>query len=237
MNIQAKNYLATDAEVSTLTRDMIAAQAGLTGGRTTYLRVLAAHTIAELDAKPRKHAGKAPALKDDGISEQLTALQAVHDRLYACVLEAASENLPAKDKPLELNRRTNFARTSLSAIRSYIRAGHDITYVVLGKLSKGFLEVPRVKRMASPKVLRARVEARSKAFMASALELSERDKPAAIGELELIIGQLAAQLAALGVAVVKDVKKAKAGALLNIRGKTFVPVTETQVIAQRARPS
>lgn len=239
MSIETKNYIATASDIRALASTIVGATAEVITGRTTYLRALVATTQAELHAAPRKNATAKPKhLKGAEIEAQLKALLAVHDRFYVAVLEACEEGLPAKDKALELNRRSNFARTALYAVRSYIRAGNDITYVVAGRTTKITLAVTRTPRRASARSLKSRMEARSKALMVTAIELSDVDKATAVAEIELLLGQLAAQLAALGVSSTKDAAQSAAtGAPLSIRGRVFVPVTATQVIRQRANPS
>lgn len=239
MSIETKNYVATASDIRALASTIVGATAEVITGRTTYLRALVATTQAELHATPRKNATAKPKhLKGSEIAAQLAALVAVHDRFYAAVLEACEEGLSGKDKALELNRRSNFARTALYAVRSYIRAGHDITYVVAARTTKVTLAVSRPPRRASARSLKSRMEARSKALMVTALELSDVDKVTAVAEIELLLGQLAAQLASLGVQSTRDAAtSAKTGAPLAIRGRVFVPVSETQVIRQRANPS
>ncbi len=239
MSIETKDYIATAADIRALTSTIVGAQAEVITGRTTYLRALVATTQAELHSTPRKNATSKPKhLKQAEIVTQVTALLAVHERFYAAVLDACSEGLTGKDKAIELNRRSNFARTALYAVRSYIRAGNDITYVVVGRVTKASLAVARAPRPASARRLKSRMETRSKALMATVIELSEADRATAVSEIELLLGQLAAQLASLGVASVRDpASSAATGAPLSIRGRVFVPVTQTQVLRQRASPS
>lgn len=239
MTIESKGFIATVADITALAQSLLNADGAVTQGRQTYLRALVATTIADLGAKPRKHNGKAPLLAAEGISRQVGALAAVHERFYNAVLAVASEKLPSgKDRAVELNRRTNFARTSLSTVRAYVRAGHDLTYLVAARLTKRALDIERQPRAVSAGRLKHQLEVRSKAFMASLLAVSETDKATAIGEIELLMGQLAAQLTALGVASVRSPERsAETGALLKTKGRIFVPVTATQVLRQRANPS
>lgn len=240
MSIESKGFIATPTDITALTRAILAGRAATESGYGTYLKSLHATTVAELGEPAAAHAKKRPRLKAEAIAKHLAALEAVHGRFYEAVVAGASDNLPpGKDKALELNRRTNFARSSMSTIRGYIRAGNDITGLVSARIVKAALAVPRTVKPASPKRLRSRVEKQAKALMALVLALGEADKVTAIGELETLMGQLAAQLEDLGVSPVSDARQAAAEhrPLRTKGGSLFVPVTRTQVIRQQERPS
>lgn len=233
---------ATDADIRHIAQERFAATKAIDSTGRNYLRAVVAATVVALDAKPRVNFGsKVPKLKPDEQTTQLTALQTVHDRYYAIVVEVCSDHLPpGKAKALELNRRTNYARTAFRAARNWIRAGNDLTAVPPSRITKKSLDVaPRV-RPPSPRRLKTRVEARSKALIASIIELANHDKAGAIGELELVMGQCAQQLAELipGGAT-RDPRQAmrEHRPLRAKGGSLFMPVTETQVIRQQARPS
>ncbi len=238
MSTEPKTYVYTPADVASLTKSLLTAQGNLAQGRQTYLRALIGTTQRELGAPQRKNAMPAKPLKPDQIAEHLGALERVHERFYAAVAAAAAEGLKGPDAAIHLNRRTNFARTAMSAIRNYVRAGKDLTYLVTARVTKDGLRVPRPARPVTPLRAKRRVESRSKTFIASVLELAEVDRPAAVAEIELVMGQLGAELAALGVAPVRNAgRAAKTGAPLTIGGRTFVAVTDTQRLRAQARPS
>lgn len=235
------NYVGTPAEVKRLTKEILAAAAQVAEAPATYLRLLVGTTVAELGAKPPKSEtrGRTPKLNPEEIQRQLAALNVVHERFYAAVVEAAEEDLPrGKDQAKELNRRTNFARSSVSTVRGYIKAGNDITRVVVSRATKRSLAVERAPRPPSTARMRNRVENRSKALVASLLELAEKDKAAAIGELELLMGQLTYEMMQLGGAPVREIAPESAPeGIVRAGQRLFVPVTETQVLRQQARPS
>lgn len=242
MSIESKGYLATPADITALARTILAGRNASTGGADTYLKALHANTVAELNVPPRANAKKTGVkkLKSDQIATHLAALEVVHSRFYEAVVIGVSENLPpGKEKALELNRRTNFARSAVSTVRSYIRAGNDITALVSARVVKSALAVPRTVKPASPKRLRSRIEKQSKTLMTLVIALGEADKVAAIGELETLMGQLAAQREDLGGKSVSNPRQAVAEhkPLRTKGGSLFIPVTRTQVIRQQARPS
>ena len=241
MSIESKGYIATPTDITALTKAILAGQSAVASGNGTYLKSLHATTVAELGESPAAHAKTRPRLKAEGVAKQLAALEAVHGRFFEAVVTGASDHLPPgkKERMAELNRRTTFARTSASTLRSYIRAGNDITGLVSARIVKAALAVPRTVKPPNPKRLRTQTEKLSKALMVKLLALSEADKIAAIGELETLMGQLAAQLEDLGVAAVSDPREAaeKHVPLRAKGGRIFVPVTRSQVIRQTARPS
>lgn len=214
---------------------------GSQGAAGTYLQTLVAETQRELGVEPRtNNAPKRGRLADETRAQQLAALATVHARFYTIVNDVVDESLadvPSKERPLEKNRRTNFARTALYAVRMYVRAGKDLTAVAPGKLTKSALAVTLVGTTASPRRLKGRVERASKAFVKSLLALSEADKDAAVAELDTLIGQMATQLAALGVSATRNPRKAAEDHVpLQVGKQLFVPTAST-VLRQRARPS
>lgn len=239
MNVKVKDFVADASQIKTLTTSLLSATAAIYTSRTTYLRFLAGTTIAELGAKPRVHQGRPPKVTPETLALQLVALEAVHERFYAAVTEAASINLPGPTlRAKELNRRTNFARTAVGSLRRWMKAGNDITTLVVGKVTKRSLVVERAVRPQTAGRLKTRAENNSKALMATVLELSGVDKAAALEEIELLIGQLATQRIELGgMTTVRPQKGMHEGLPFKAGGHTFYPVTETQVIRQQRAPS
>ena len=226
--LENRNFIATPADIRTLAAARLAAAGALDTSGTSYLRAVVATTVAELGGEPRINATKRAAkLTAEGKAAQLAALQTVHERFYAIVTEVSSEGLPGgKAKALELNRRTNFARTAFRAARNWIRAGNDLTAVPPGRVTKRALDVPAPTRKAGPRRVRARVEARAKALSEALATLASVDKVAAIGELETLMGRLAAQLHGLTPGTTADPKQAMAEhrTLRTKGGALFFPV-------------
>lgn len=231
----------TETTVRDLTTAYIAALETRDTTRTTYLRALVEETQRELGAEPRvNNATKRARLSDEDRARQLAALAAVHARFYVIILEVVDESLKdvtSKDRALEKNRRSNFARTALYAARLYVRAGKDLTALAPGKLSKSALRVAAAPTVRSPRRLKSRVERASQAFVKSLLELGEADKGAAVAELDTLIGIMASQLNALGVPMARDAKQAAAKHQPYRQGSTLFVPSETTILRQTARPS
>lgn len=236
-----QTYIGTPADIRRLTSTILAASATFGEGQLTYLKMVVGTTIHELGAKPSKTRGRGrqPKLTDEGIKLQLTAAEAVNERFYQAVLDAASEGLPrsTKERATLLNRRTNFARSAISTVRAFIRAGNDITHVDPASCTKRSLYVERAVRPPSVARMRRAVESRSKSLMASVLNLVDSDKAAAREEIELLMGQLATELASLGGVTVREAPLARGREAAPEGRGIFVPLSDTQVTRQQARPS
>lgn len=151
MSLENKNYVATAADIESLTRAVVeAAQTGAEG-RASYLRALIATTQVRLKAAPRRRQAAIPKLSAADTEVQLAALDAVHAHFYEHVKKAVRETLLAHGvrTAIDENRRTNFARSSMSVARRWVKAGNDITSLVAGRTSKAMLAVaPRKKASA-----------------------------------------------------------------------------------------
>lgn len=205
--------LLTDDQVRMLTRQILQARVAAESGTGSYLQGLV-HTVqVELGVTPRVNPVHIKKLTEEGIKVQLTALQAVHNRAYAIVLEVCAENLlPGKTRAQELNRRSNFARTAMSVVRRWIRAGKDITCCAASKISKASLrvEVDRT-RQASPRVLTRRVEKGITELIDRATILAAVDKATAVVQLESALSKIVTMLSAIGAQpATKDAARALA---------------------------
>jgi len=219
----------TNEEVTTIAQTILNSENAGNGGRTTYLRALISATQDALDRK-----------KGQEIQTQLKALTAEHKRFYELVLNAIEPFVPrgTKNRAVEIHRRANFARTSFSAIRRWVRAEHDVCGLNVAKTTRNSLTVKAgPPRPASGRRLRARVEAQSKTLVASIIGLADTDKAAAIDEIQLVLGQLTGQLVAMGVVSTRESAQAIAEHRPLKIGKTLFVPTETQVIRHRANPS
>ena len=239
--LEAKGYIASDDDVKKLTTAIFDGDAQAESGRSTYLKTLVASTQAELGAKPRARASsKAPRLDDETVAAQLSALAVVHERFYTLIADMADKAVPkgAKDRGIEVNRKTNFARTALYAVRGWIRDKRDITAVAAKTVTKLSLAVEAATpKPASPKVLKVRAERESKALMVTLMALADGDKAAAVVELNLLMDQVTAQLLALSSSPVGNAAQAaREHRPLKIKRTVFMP-TQTQIVAQQERPS
>lgn len=230
----------TENTIRELTSNHIASLGTIETTRVTYLRLLVEETQKELGATPRKNNVKAHKITGEEVARQLSGIAKVHERFYTIVNEVIDDSLKdvaAKDRPTEKNRRSNFARTAVYAVRLYVRAGKDLTAVAAGKVSKSSLAVQVGPRPLSPRRLKNRVERASKAFVTALLGLSEADKGAAVAELDTLIGIMANQLAALGVPMASNAKQAAETHRPFRQGATVFIPTETTILRQRAQPS
>lgn len=231
-----------DNTIRALTSAYIQALATGAETRTTYLRALVDASIREMGEEPRANSVR-KGVKSIGQEEQarqLAAVAAVHARFYIIVnevVDASLSDVPSKDHPLERNRRTNFARTALYAVRLFIRAGKDLTAIAPQRVTKSALVVEVRPTVRSPVRLKSRVERASKAFVTALLELGEADQAAARAELDTLLGIMANQAAALGEAPARDLKRAVAGHKPFKSGSTLFVPTQTTIIRQQANPS
>lgn len=216
----------TDKEIDNIAQSIMGAARDAETGRTTYLRTLL--TAAQEDLG-HKRGLDAPI--------QLAALKRVHERFYAIVLSAAGRIVPKHhpQRPAEMQRLANFARTTLSALRGHVRADGDLCTLVPAKVTKGALRTREgPQRAPSAKRLKGAAERDSKRLMATLMGLADTDKAAAVAEIQLIMGQLGDQLMSLGVVATKNAAQAVSkGTALRI-GKTLFMPTASQV---HARPS
>jgi hypothetical protein len=235
-----QNFIGTEASVRQMVRTALHGDAI----QQTYLRTLVGTVIAELGAEARTNAatGRRPKLSDEDQVKQLAAADAVYARWEPIIEDEVersltADNIPAKERATVKNRRTNIYRTAIYTVRRYIKAGKDITAVPPAKASKSAMKVDTTARPTTPRRLKGRVERRSKAFMAAVLELSESDPQAAVSEIDTLIGQLATQLASLGVEAVRSPAKAVTQHKpLKVGSTVFLP-SESAILRQRASPS
>src|ERR1700744_4504411 len=120
-----------ELEIETLTTAILDGYNAIESGRNAYLRALVAETQETLGAPARVRPGKVPRLSPEGITLQLTALQTAQDKLYAVVMRVAG----ARYKGKELNRKTNFARTRMYLLRTWIKSANDITALAAARVT------------------------------------------------------------------------------------------------------
>lgn len=231
-----------ETTVRNLTTAYIEALATNEATNVTYLRTLVEYSQRELGLEPRANNAKQrkQPIGDDARAQHLAAVAAVHARFYDIILEVVDASLtdvPSKDRPLERNRRTNFARTAVYSLRLFIRAGKDFTLVAPARVTKSALAVEVRPAIRSPRRMKNRVERASKAFVMALLELGEADRDTARAELDSLLGIMANQLAALGAGPARDLKHAVSEHRPFKSGSTLFVPTQTTVLRQQANPS
>jgi hypothetical protein len=138
-------------------------------------------TIHELGVPVRQRMAKQSGpLKPEDIETQLAAFEVVNGRFYAIVLKTLGES---EGTARQRNARTNFARSSASTVRKYIRTGHDLTCLVPAKVTKELLRVDVETRQPTLK----RAEAMTNRLVEYAKTL---DKEAAIDAIRHAMNQL-----------------------------------------------
>lgn len=220
MSLESRRYVATTQDIEGIVKQYEAAASGLLSARLSYLKCLIATTQHELGVEPRLRQAKQPKpLDSDTIATHLAAFETVHGKFYAIVLRVLGDTGTAKER----NARSNFARSSASTVRSYIKAGRDITLLAAARVTKEALRVESVAgagQAQKPSAKRAAVMLdRVTDYIA---ELGEADKEQCIEALKGAMDRFAKLLVDLGVdtttkpaeaAATHKLYRAKAGGL------------------------
>jgi hypothetical protein len=224
MSLEAKNYVATPADIAALAKAYSEALEASGKVRGHYLKALIATTQHALGVKPRMRSGNEdkPSLEADAIRVQLSALEETHAKFYEVVLDNVSGN------PEERNRKSGFARSAVSTVRAYVRAGFDITLVSAVRVTKAALAaaVPTKRaRIASVAVLQRRADKMLAGLYKIGDQLGKADRAVAIEVLEAALSKIGAKLTQLGgSAAVTDAKRAvRERVPLKTRAGTFYP--------------
>jgi hypothetical protein len=147
--LEARQYLATDADIAALTETYVNSQDRATTVGSSYLKVLLAGVQRELgdgvEMAPKKYTNLTP----EAAAAQRAALNTVHDRYYAIVTRVAvtpdivdDEDLVQEERAeraLARNRRTNFARTAKSALMAWLKVNGDLTELPVLQTTKAQL--------------------------------------------------------------------------------------------------
>jgi len=186
--IAKAKYLAKPEQVAQLALAYNSANDSRSNTQATYLRVLVASLCHELKID-RKHAR----LPD--IDAQLLALEAVSDRFYPSIVEAvipvALQAVPgepagiARNKALQRNSRTNFARSSKSTLVSFVKAGGNIRTLDVATMSKHDMvaQTHELNAERSGKPV-ATAQPSISRFVAQVRVLAESDRKAALALVE-----------------------------------------------------
>jgi hypothetical protein len=183
--LENKGFLATDNDIAANARAIIHNRANAAQGKCAYLRALIAVTQSDIAA------GANPG----------EAFSAVNKRFYKIVLKTHEKSVP-KDLPnraLEVNRRTNYARTAAYAIRTWMITGHDLMAIDATTVTKDQIAV-RVApvRIITPEALRLRVTEQATELEESLASLADLDWAVAAAEMRRVIEALSAKLQSVG---------------------------------------
>jgi hypothetical protein len=239
--IEGARFLATEHDIELMARvrqDGIDQEAKITG---TYLKVLVAltaHAIGGKTAHLSRRRGKlASGLQPNEVADHLATLESVNSMCYGAVQKAVitsdveqSEELAPSEKSrraLERNRRTNYARTAMTAVRMFVEAGRDVRDVDVRSVTKGWLRetaeryAPPVPSVSTARLLRAATRAGER-IVAEAEELATIDPDQAEALLTALVDQLSDTL-----------ERIKAGDVGDVGGTTTVVENRVRAAAQR----
>lgn len=224
--------VTSDSQVEALARMNLDAEQTQDNVRGVYLKVLVAGVQRETKPVGRRKAGNAA-----------TALEKVHERFYAAVLKAVTTPDVADDptldresktlRGLERNRRSNFARTAHSVLKSFLSAGGDVLELDATKVTKNELRAFTSSVTSAPAGVE---ELEHKTTLAVnrveevARQLADSDKDAAVQVVEEAMAKLANLLAEFG----RDPTKSTVIAIrehrpLRLDEGTFWPMARTSV--------
>lgn len=184
-------HLATDEAVATLARDFVAGVARVDGVRGSYLRILVAHSLRELEKSGVKRVSA-----DAG----LAAVEAAHAHLYDVIRKAVHTPDIADEEGLtqdehkrrvhERNRRTTFARTTRSTLVRAVQAGCRLATLDPVTVTKDALQTFYTPARAGPSSLTDRV-ARARSRLEELIrELAQEDPAAAHEAVDEVHGAL-----------------------------------------------
>lgn len=152
-SLHKRHFVATDADISELAVEHMAATVSQSSLNQNFLRALIGTTISELGAEARDKTPKERAKLETAaaIRQQLEAMEKVFDRFYRILFKSYLEgptdpdSLPrslgadASKKDIAHSRCTKF-RSAKSTIKAWMRLGHDITLVAPASITRYALE-------------------------------------------------------------------------------------------------
>lgn len=217
MNIHTKieraNFLASEADIESMAHQKQEGDEFATKTAGTYLRIMVALTAADIGGKTaclsRRRGRAAQSLTADEVSAHMESLDRVSARCYAAVTRAVvspdiakREGLTAAEqtrRSLERNRRTNYARTALTALRMYVAAGRDVRDLTPVTVTKEALRDVAERFMPPPASIQAGRLARAasrnaKSLSAETTELATLDPAQAEHLLHTLMLELQATL-------------------------------------------
>jgi hypothetical protein len=242
--IEKANYLATADDVQQLATNYLDAQQAVSRIHGTYFRILVARTQEAVCGKPtlRARSGPTPPLSDEARAEHLAAFEKINAELYEAVRKATIpselENRAtlgtdeANRRSLERNRRTNFARSSASTLRTYIRRGGNVLRLVVPTCTKNAVVgmIPGTDGDEAPSEDRTRrnVERAATRIVTLVQGIATEDKEAAAALLQQALSHVAGALLALGIrATTKPEVAAAEHRLLRTASGVFWPTASS----------
>lgn len=207
--IERAHFLASPADIETMAAQRQDGADFSVRAAGTYLKVLVALTAREIGGATahlsRRRGRAASALRPEEVAEHLAALDRVNAICYGAVAQAVIppelvkvEGLDQAEqtrRSLERNRRTNYARTALTAVRLYISAGRDVRDLEPAAVTKDGLRSvaeqhrPPPRSVSAGRLVRAATRA-SERIVAEAEQLAGIDPEQAEKLLDALMNEL-----------------------------------------------
>jgi len=233
MSIETNQYIATATDVEKLAHTILEADIASSGARGTFLKAVVGTTQAELGSPPRMRNVKSEKLNEETTKAHLAAFEAVAKRFTEAVNKVAQAMEPKPDADM-MRSRTAFARSSLSTVRGYIRAGYDIRTLAAHKVTKAALATPKAKRKFSVDALKKRAISMAEQLTNITKNLQAANSVEARETINIIMAQLA-KAAGLTAHTSKDVEKSiEAGEAFHTKTGVFFPINLAAIREQRA---
>lgn len=189
--IAKAHYVANETMVESLAQERYTSAELVTGSDTTYLRVV----IAAMQAKT----GKVRRGRSNPLA-QAEVLAAVNERFYPHVLKGVTTpdvdpteaNLTLEERrrrSLARNSRSNFARTAVSTIATYLRGGGDIRGIDVNAVTKSALRAAVAPPEPENKIER-QIERNEKALIRAFKRQARDDTEAATEAIAAFIDTL-----------------------------------------------
>ena len=232
MSIETNQYIATATDVEKLAHTILEADVASSGARGTFLKAVVGTTQAELGSPPRMRNIKAERLDEETTKAHLTAFEAVAKRFTEAVNKVAQaiEPKPSAD---DMRSRTAFARSALSTVRGFIRAGNDIRALAAHKVTKASLATPKTRRKFSVDALKKRAVSMAEQLASITKNLQAANSAEAKEIITTIMAQLATA-AGLTAHTSRDVEKSiEAGEAFHTKTGVFLPISLDAVREQR----
>lgn len=164
--LEQRGFVATAEDIERLAHQVIDSKNMAVDARSTYLRALIASTQEKLGLHGKKV--KPQALTPQEVTQQLEALDAIHEIFYKAVTKAIllappQEDEKALSKAGLVKLRGVFARTAKTEVKGWIAAGISVARinparVTKNELREGARQVTRVQmRAMSQKMLGKKV--------------------------------------------------------------------------------
>lgn len=211
--IEKANYLATAEDVATLATSNLEAQQMIGRVHGCYFRILLARTQHAICGKPTLRAReKAEKMTPEDTEAHLKAFETQHAELYAAVLNAvrsadteSRKNLETDEqnrRALERNRRTNFARSAASVLRTYIKRGGNVLRLAVPHATKSAVAAmtPPAEDAEPAEGRSERTVTRAAARIVAAVQsMAAEDKEGAVDVLRKALGLIAGTMQSLGI--------------------------------------